>query len=365
MDLIGGKMESTWMDGSASACYCETTMDYYQHPFDQASVWNIPVIELHAAYQPIPTLEGVPVGLSSWLRPDTTSVAIYKSDKNTPLHSVFYNSDAWNNVASGEWKRFGNRPEVEAVIRATSRPKFPESGNVFSSQSGFAWRLPDQYARRQNPEHPPARFRFPSGIRPPEGTDGHVAVWQPDGTVFEGYATIALSDGDLVCLTYGVTRANGNGDGAANGVTASMIPDYAGLLRDKEVATGRVEHAISIKVPGNLLKADFVYPAYAFDRDALIGPQPYDGEIPMGARLALPANLKVSALNLKTEFGHTVATAGQRYGFIIVDRGGEGITIDDEARPRDPALATWSAERQRDLQTIFSHLEEVVPASAR
>ena len=192
-----------------------------------------------------------------------------------------------------------------------------------------------------------------------------MAVLQPDGRVLETYATIVLRNGDVVALSASVTNPGGMGDGRARGQTASMIPDYAGLLTDAEAISG-IEHAIAVTVPASLLAPRIAYPAAAFDRDALTNPEPYAGTLPMGARLALPAKFDLAALRLQTATGRTIAAAAASYGFIVVDRGGEGVTlrVQPNGERKVVALHAWDGALHADLRAIFAHLEQVPVAPA-
>ena len=164
-----------------------------------------------------------------------------------------------------------------------------------------------------------------------------MAVTQPNGSVVETYATIVLSSGQVVALSYAITSPTGLGDGWQNGQTASMLPNYAGLINDDEITAG-IKHAMAITVPAQSLAARIAYPAYAFDRDAMTAIPPYGGAIPMGSRLALPPSVPVSSLGLYTAEGIAIATAAKTYGFIVVDRAeaaspcGFGRTIPSKTR---------------------------------
>jgi hypothetical protein len=159
---------------------------------------------------------------------------------------------------------------------------------------------------------------------------------------------------------------SGQGSGQENGRTASMIEDYAGVLRDYEAEAGHVDHALAIVVPARMLARDFTYPALAFDSNS----SNYGGNIPMGARLALPKALRIAELGLQTDFGRLIAQAAQQYGMFVVDQGGSGISIVTEARPTAPALAKSSAAAERDVTAIVHNLQHVpdherVPSTAR
>jgi hypothetical protein len=100
-----------------------------------------------------------------------------------------------------------------------------------------------------------------------------MTVAQPNGTVVETYATIVLSTGQVIALSYGITSPTSLGDGWQNGQTASMLPAYGGQVLDNEIMAG-IKHAMAITVPPNLLAPQIVYPAYAMDRDAMTAKTP-------------------------------------------------------------------------------------------
>lgn len=139
-----------------------------------------------------------------------------------------------------------------------------------------------------------------------------------------------------------------------------MLPSYAGLFCDGEIASG-VKHAMAVSAPAALLVPKAVYPAYAFDRDAMTNREPYGGVVPMGGRLALPPSVSVAQLGLVTAEGRAIAAAAKGYGFIVVDRGGSGVTI--RVRPNCPtgneALRAWNYGLQNDLNAIFAKVRLV------
>jgi hypothetical protein len=71
----------------------------------------------------------------------------------------------------------------------------------------------------------------------------------------------------------------------------------------------------------------------------------------------------VSSLGLLTPEGKAIATAAKIYGFIVVDRGGNGVTL--RVRPNYPAkdqlLHIWSWQLQNDLNAIFAKVRLVDP----
>ncbi len=314
-----------------------------------------------ATFAPAPGIAAPSVGLSTWLEPNLDSLPLYAADADDPHVRVLYSPDAWSKVAQGLWRRSGNRPGVEAQILGGAQASFPHPGNVYSSQSATGWVLPVSYDRLVNPKRPPAYARVPRGARPAPGTDGHLAVRQLDGRVLETYGAIRLSSGDIVALNYHVTDSAGSGDGYQNGVTASMVPVYAGVITEAEVEAGRIDHAVKLLAPAALLAPWFTYPALAIDRGALSDDPPYGGALPMGARLAIPPRVNPADLGLTTRLGRMIAAAAKTYGFIITDRGGGGITIAVEQDVRDPALDRWSWGADRDLHEIMRNVRLVVP----
>lgn len=325
--------------------------------FASESAWNTPIAP-GTAMQPEPGVALVPVGLDTWLAAGAWTVPCYQASPADPQHRLLYSPDAWLMVARGLWQRTGNTPEIEAAIVAGASPSFPPPGNVFSSISSSSWVLPAWLAGRPRPHD--LTFRFAPDMRPAAGADGHMAVRQPNGLVVETYATIMLASGDVVALSTAVTDPASLGDGQQDGQTASMLPDYAGLFQDDDVATG-IDHAMAITVPAALLAPRAAYPAAAFDRGALTENPPYAGTLPMGARLALPASVTTESLSLRTQAGRAIADAARSYGFIVVDRGGGGITLrvrPNAAHPR-PELHAWNQDLQSDLRAIFAAVQHV------
>jgi hypothetical protein len=317
-------------------------------------------ISANAVFSEVQSLSAYPVGFSSWLVPDGVSVPLYWAVLADRSVRVLYHADAWSMLASGTVHAAGNPPDVELHIRAGASAVFPFSYHPYVSQSGREFRLPRQYAPiRRNADGTAPAVRTPAGLRSSGNADGHMVIFQPDGSAFEAFAAITLSEGTVVCASYQVTDSAGPGDGRQNGVTASMIPVYAGLVRKVELDAGLIDHAIKIVAPASLLAPEFVYPALAFDRAALTEDPPYSGTLPMGARLAIPKDVDLAGLKLRSQVGKVVAEAAQRHGFIITDRGGRGITLITEAGVGGSYPFDHGVEI--DLRRIFSVVQRVDP----
>jgi hypothetical protein len=323
-------------------------------PFSSTSAWNVTVPST-AKYAKKAIASGFHVGFDIWDPSNDWVVPYYVARTTDPAVPLLYNPDAWYNVFNGRWKRYGNSAAVEDEIRAGSLEKFPHKGNVFSTTSATSWVMPVLYNALTNPTSGAARFHVASRMRPAPGADGHVAIKQPNGKVLEIYSTILLSDGTVVALSYSVTDPKGKGDGWQRGQTASMLPSYAGALR----RTDKINHALAITVPPALLKTGAAYPAFAFDRDAITNDSPYQGPLPMGTRLSIPRGVKIASLKLSTSTGKAIARAAKRHGFIIVDRGGSGITIRAYPGIKDPAVRSYSHAVSSDLAKIFKRVRRV------
>lgn len=80
-------------------------------------------------------------------------------------------------------------------------------------------------------------------------------IYQPNGLVLECYAAVVCANGDVICEMAGFTDPTGDGTGANNGRTASLLNCYAGLIRAGEVASGRISHAMHLTCSRMLLAA--------------------------------------------------------------------------------------------------------------
>jgi Ca2+-binding RTX toxin-like protein len=332
---------------------------YFLQPFQSTSIWNAP-IPVTATYKAEPKVAPLVVGLSSWLPNDSSSVPIYQASATDQIISVLYNPNTWYSVYTGAWKGSGNTATAEKQILAGSSANFPFNYHTYVSQSGSGLVLPQEFDKIASLPSAVMKIKAPAGAKPTVNPDGHMVVYQPDGRVLETYGTVVLSNGTIVAQSYKITDPSLNGDGWQNGITASMIPVYAGVVREKELAAGLIDHAMKIVVPAGLLHPSYVYPALSFDRGAMTEFPAYSGDLPMGARLALPQNLDLNSLGLTTAFGKTIAAAAQKHGFIITDRGGSGITIITEKSASTPELDKYDYARDADLQKIFDATKRVM-----
>lgn len=343
------------------------------HPFSAASSWNTP-IGPNVDYQTVAGFDGLAVALQCWQSPDGLSPAFPAATSSDPQVDVLYAETA-PNIGNGAWLRTGNNPTQETAILAAAVATFPDDMNNYSttiaSSDGTLQVKPDagSYTPFANPPTVPAKIRMPSAAVPNPGADGHLVIVQPGGIIFEASGAIKLSDGRIVCPRYNLTDPSGLGGGESNGVAASMVPVFAGVMRlaDVNKTTGiTIPHAMRITVPGNFISTEPPkYPALAFDRTALSNATAYNGPnaVPMGSRLAIPPTVNLAARTFESAHGQAIAQAAQTYGFIVTDRGGAGITLFTERSPTTPALATFNQAVSNDLAWIFDNVQKVVPTA--
>ena len=74
-----------------------------------------------------------------------------------------------------------------------------------------------------------------------------------------------------------------------------------------------------------------------------------------------PGSFSIASLGLKTPEGQAIAIAAQKFGFIVVDRGGSGITlrVQPNTPNQDAALHMWNSQLQADLNAIFANVQQV------
>ena len=322
--------------------------------FSEDSPWNTPISEYSSVtYEQTNALSSFnSPAFSPW--PQSASVAIWEATENDPLTEIYFHPDAWIKVANGQWKRYGNSAQVEAEIRqGMDQNWLGYQANQYSTTDPNGYSLPDGYKPRVSNYWSTSAY-VPAGALPSPDADGHLAIFQPNGWVLEVNAAIMLSTGEIVGLFASYTDSSGAGDGLANGRRASMIPNYAGVLRDGELSSGHIDHALCLAVGPEALAKEYWWPATAMDRN----PSDYTGSLAMGALLAIPSSVDVNSIGLSTEEGKTVAQAARDYGMYVVDRSGSnGFVLCTELNVSD--VPSWNYDLERDLKRIRDQLHVV------
>jgi hypothetical protein len=200
---------------------------------------------------------------------------------------------------------------------------------------------------------------IPRAEEPAPDWDGLTVIVQPDAIALEFYAPIKLNSGEWVSEMYSFTDALvGGGTGFEGGRRASMVPCYAGAIREMDLRRGRIDHALAATAPPSMLTAAYVYPAIAFDSNNSL----YRGTLPMGTRLRSPAASAQGRSAPRTALGRLIAEAAETYGIFVVDTGGGGMTIVTEAGSFVATMTRYEPDLQRDLADIVAFASVVLPS---
>ena len=329
-------------------------------PFSRRSPWNHP-LGSGAQYAPVSRLSTWPIGINYEER---WTVAVALATPSDP-ETTFLFSPNWGRTSTWSFldrggHTCGNGHAAEQNLLRYASPRIQTECNYYSTTSStndHLWVAPASYHPASQDWRP--TLRLPPDACPSPDSDGLLAVFQPDGWVLDSYATVIVSGGVVLGTMASWIDVRGDGTGWWNGRRASMLPSFAGLIRNGEIAAGRIPHALAMQVPPRLLRRAAVWPAYAFDRDS-----GYSGTLPMGTLLAIPPQVDIARLGLSPP-GLVIARAAQDYGIYIVDRGGDGLTI--LAELGDPDVR-WGGGGDppwwKDLEQIRNVLQRVVNNSA-
>jgi hypothetical protein len=355
-----------------------TSRNLYLHPFSRISPWNYP-IGTGARYTSVPNLTDMGLGLR-W--GDNWTTGIYYGTVTDRRGTLYFRDDMWMLLAKGitingvhyPVHNGGNPPVVDdallhgkgyyGIIGANPLPyKHGSSGAIWDSNF-YSTMIPG--AKVFNPSWPPGihkttdyywsrSFYSPVGAVPSPDTDGNITIYQPNGWFLDCINAVMLSNGSIVCSMASYIDSAGSGDGYTNGRRASLLPSFAGQIRQGEISSGNIKHALSCNMSALILKEQCVYPAVAWDTNA-----GYSGTLPMGALLAIPRDVDINSLGL-TPKGLILARAMQNYGMYVTDRGGPGgFTIHAELKADD---IRWTGQGN-DLKIIKNNLKWVSNNSA-
>jgi len=180
-----------------------------------------------------------------------------------------------------------------------------------------------------------ASVPIPANAEPADGTDRHMTIWQPStDTLWEFWRARQRSDGwhaewggaiRRVSKSRGYYTAAAWPGAAPNwGATASSLPVIGGTILARELRAGRIDHALALNVP--FARAGvFAWPAQRTDGTGALT------TLPEGARLRLDPQLNLRQLKLP-RLTRMIATAAQRYGLVVRDQTGQGISLFAEDR---------------------------------
>ncbi|GAA1861243.1 hypothetical protein GCM10009836_46750 [Pseudonocardia ailaonensis] len=176
---------------------------------------------------------------------------------------------------------------------------------------------PDPFGRDTMP--------IPTGTPVPPGSDGHLAVADPQtGQVFnlwqarQSRSSWAASWGSKVPL---------NGDGRetfGSSSTGARLARYAAVVRASEIAARNIPHALFFSTDMAAPAANFRYPAAGSDGANMAR---VATPIPEGTRVRLDPSVNLAAIPGITAFELVVGTALQRYGAYCGDNGGSRMSF--------------------------------------
>jgi hypothetical protein len=165
--------------------------------------------------------------------------------------------------------------------------------------------------------------RWPDGVRPAEGLDGHAEIVDPIAGVVHSFNRLRYRDGQWQASKYAWTPLDGSGWGDPahyfQGARAAGVVALGGLIRKHEINDGRpyYRHALAMSLTYNALARNppFIFPATSADRDAT---KTNSGRIPEGALLMLPESFDAQAM--ANPALRKVAQTLKVYGAYVVDR---------------------------------------------
>lgn len=174
------------------------------------------------------------------------------------------------------------------------------------------------------PEHPDLAesftdVRIPADAVPGGGSDGPMSLYD---TTTGRYTDLFMAErsGDTWSACWGgsIDEADGNPGyfPAPLGSSASGLPLEPGAIKAAELATGDINHALSLGVPVVAVNPTISWPAQRTDGES-------DAPLALseGQRLRLPASLDLDAYDLNPTT-RAVAEAAQTYGTVVTDRSG-------------------------------------------
>jgi hypothetical protein len=201
---------------------------------------------------------------------------------------------------------------------------------------------------------------LPGAARPAPGSDRELVVWQPGTDTLWEFWHLRRANGHWHATWGGRLDHVSTGPGyftaphASWGATASSLALAGGMMTPRELASGRIEHALSFAVP-RPRASGFARPAQRTD-----GESPCTHAVPEGARFRLDPSLDVASLNLPPPVA-AMARAAQRYGMYVRDQS-DSITFYAQSSvslSSDPYPAIFGGQPPYELLRSFpwSHLQ--------
>jgi hypothetical protein len=179
-------------------------------------------------------------------------------------------------------------------------------------------------------------FRCPDNAVPADGSDGHLVICQPDGSVDEMWQPIRQANQNWKAGTYNHLPPGAHTYPGEVGCRGSSFSLLAGCVTPDEFKADAINHKLSLVLPTPTVRAAYVEPSLSSD-----GTNDASDSLPEGALLVLDPAFDVSGLSANTR---PIAKALQAYGGYVVDKTGAANDLSVLAVDRK----TWTATGQAD-----------------
>jgi len=191
----------------------------------------------------------------------------------------------------------------------------------------------------------------PVRARAAEGSDGHLVIWQPSSDTMWEFWQFRWNGGNPSASAGArilqVSRSPGIIE-APYGATASGLPAAAGVITQRDIRRGRIDHALAIAIP-EPLREKLTLPATRTDGWSENPDAPMEG-----TRFRLDPSVDVASLKLHP-LVRMIALAAQRYGVVVRDKAGALVFYGEapSGLGRNPfAGLLGDADRKALLQTF-------------
>ncbi|MFH6784302.1 MULTISPECIES: hypothetical protein [Methylobacterium] len=299
-----------------------------------------------------------------------------------PAAQPFASTSIWN-TPLGRGAEFQSGTDAETALLRNQNAGGP--AGAFAWIGGHAFGIyrqgPDDPVRPWTYRGRPPTVPWPHGgspgggrfsMRTPPGIafmggggDGHAVLVDEEGRyAYEMWRAAADPGGQTYSAHYIIrTDLRGSGiaarTGTSEGVRAFGGSLIGGLVRRAELDRGEIRHAIAMAASTSQASPNrIVWPASTTDNDGRNG---HTGVIPMGALFAIPPQVDLDRLGLKTREGRALARAFQEFGGYITDTASRTLAI---AYLEEGCTETQIDHLQSDKDRILAVLAMVTNNSA-
>lgn len=290
-------------------------------PFAPSSIWNTP-IGSNAQFQSASGAQTASIqhqaGVNTWIGQD--AIPIYQAKSTDPMATWNYDSRGTN----ADWT----------------------FGNTSSMNGSFQMRTPTD-----------VQFKTGDGWAIIVSEDGqhYIETWLGAKTGTNSYHANYVVENTLT------------GDGIANvpgaheGIRAAGMSLMGGVVQKADLDAGHIDHAVAMAISttqAGSAKTPYVWPATS--ADGFSGS--YSGSIPLGSLFAIPKDVDLNAIGIKTAEGMALAKAYQNYGGYVTDTAGPNTL---QLAYLEKGVSQSQADNLfKDMGAIRSHLEMVTNNTA-